>query len=272
MKKFPIALQLYSVRDRMAADFEGTLAAVAALGYDGVEFAGLYGKSAKEVKALCEKYALNPISAHVPFVEMMADPAGVLKTYAEIGCRFVVIPYLTEEYRPGNDRFEEVIAGAVQLGKTAKELGMTLLYHNHDFEFKKIDGKYALDVLYDTVCSDLLQTELDLCWVKVGGEDPANYLRKYTGRAPVVHFKDFSGKIGGKMYALIGIEDNGEEASEFSFRPLGMGCQNIPELLASAEEAEAEWLVVEQDNPSDGLSTIECAQKSIRVLRTYIGD
>jgi sugar phosphate isomerase/epimerase len=270
MKKFPIALQLYSVRDRMARDFEGTLAEVSALGYDGVEFAGLYGKSAVEIKALCQKYNLTPISAHVPFVEMMNNPAGVLQTYAEIGCRYVVIPYLTEEYRPGNVRFDEVIAGAALLGKTAKELGMTLLYHNHDFEFKKIDGKYALDVLYDTVSPDLLQTELDLCWVKVGGEEPASYLRKYTGRAPVVHFKDFSGKIGGKMYALIGIEDDGEAASGFSFRPLGMGCQDISALLSAAEDAGAGWIVVEQDDPSDGLSTIECAKKSIECLKTYM--
>ena len=270
MKQFPIALQLYSVRDRMASDFEGTLAAVSALGYDGVEFAGLYGRSADEVKALCEKYNLVPISAHVPFVDMMADPKGVLQTYAEIGCRYVVIPYLTEEYRPGNERFDEVIKGAALLGRTAKELGMTLLYHNHDFEFKKLDGKYALDMLYDTVSAELLQTELDLCWVKVGGEEPASYLRKYAGRAPVVHFKDFSGKVGGKMYALIGIEDDGEEASEFSFRPLGMGCQNIPELLSAADEAGAEWIVVEQDNPSDGLSSVACAEKSINCLRAYL--
>ena len=270
MKNFPIALQLYSVRDRMARDFEGTLAEVSALGYDGVEFAGLYGKSAVEIKALCQKYNLMPISAHVPFVEMMNNPAEVLQTYAEIGCRYVVIPYLTEEYRPGNARFDEVIAGAALLGKTAKELGMTLLYHNHDFEFKKIDGKYALDVLYDTVSADLLQTELDLCWVKVGGEEPASYLRQYTGRAPVVHFKDFSGKIGGKMYALIGIEDDGEAASGFSFRPLGMGCQDISALLSAAEDAGAGWIVVEQDDPSDGLSTIECAKKSIECLKTYM--
>ncbi len=270
MKKFPIALQLYSVRDRMAQDFEGTLAMVSAFGYDGVEFAGLYGKSAAEVKALCEKYGLTPISAHVPFVEMMKDPVGMMRLYGEIGCRYVVIPYLTEEYRPGNARFDEVIQGAKLLGAAAKEQGMTLLYHNHDFEFKKIDGKYALDVLYESVPADLLQTELDLCWVRVGGEEPANYLRKYTGRAPVVHFKDFSGKIGGKMYALIGIEDDTDASSDFSFRPLGMGCQNIPELLSAAEDAGADWIVVEQDDPSDGLSSIACVEKSISCLQTYM--
>ena len=68
MINFPIALQLYSVRDDMAADFEGTLKKVKELGYDGVEFAGLYGKTAAEVKALCEEIGLTPISAHVPLL------------------------------------------------------------------------------------------------------------------------------------------------------------------------------------------------------------
>ena len=141
MKQFPIALQLYSVREDLEQDFEGTLKKVKALGYDGVEFAGLYGKAPAEIKALCEKHGLTPISAHVPFVDMMADPDKVLGDYAAIGCRFVAIPYLTEEYRPGTDGFQKTIEGARLLGETAKKLGMQLLYHNHDFEFVKIDGK-----------------------------------------------------------------------------------------------------------------------------------
>ena len=267
MKKFSIALQLYSVRDKVAADMEAALAEVAAMGYEGVEFAGLYGKSAAEVKALCKKYDLVPISAHVGFTEMMADPEGVLQTYRDIGCRYVAIPYLGVEYRPGNARFAEVIEGAKLLGQVAKEKGMTLLYHNHDFEFAKIDGKYALEVLYDSVPAELLQSELDLCWVKVGGEEPSAYLRRYTGRAPVVHFKDFSGKIGGKMYGLIGMEDDEEASAEFSYRPLGMGCQDVEALLSATEDAGANWIIIEQDEPSCGLSRMECAKKSIDYLR-----
>lgn len=77
-------------------------------------------------------------------------------------------------------------------GKVAKELGMTLLYHNHDFEFEKINGKYALDILYKEVPADLLETEMDTCWGNVDGEYPPPYIRKYRGRAPVVHLKELS--------------------------------------------------------------------------------
>ena len=274
MKQFPIALQLYSVREDLEQDFEGTLAKVKALGYDGVEFAGLYGKTPAEVKALCEKHGLTPISAHVPFVDMMADPDKVLGDYAAIGCRFVAIPYLTEEYRPGTDGFQKTIEGARLLGETAKKLGMQLLYHNHDFEFVKIDGKYALDVLYDTVPADLLQTEIDTCWVNVGGENPAAYVRKYTGRAPIVHLKDFflSGKKPDQMYELIGIESEKKEEEEktFEFRPLGKGLQDFPAILAASEEAGAQWVVVEQDAPNMDKTPMECAEISIQYLKTLI--
>lgn len=265
----PVAIQLYSVRDAAAADLRGTLQKIKAMGYEGVEFAGLYGHAPAEVKALCAEVGLVPVSAHVPYYDMIADPEGVLAQYAEIGCRYVAIPYLTPECRPGTDGFAKVVENAAMLGKVASKLGMTLLYHNHDFEFQKLDGKYALEVLYDTVSADLLQTELDVCWVRVGGEEPAAYVRKYTGRAPVVHLKDYAGSKSEHMYELIGIESEKKAAEEgpFEFRPVGSGVQDIPAIIAAAEDAGAAWLVVEQDQPSMGLSPMECAEKSISYLR-----
>jgi len=267
--KFPIAIQLYSVRDDMAADFEGTLKKVKALGYDAVEFAGLYGKSAAEVKKLCEEIGLVPLSAHVPFIDMMND-LSLLDVYAEIGCKFIVIPYLTEEYRPGNEKFADVIEGAKVLGKKANELGMKLCYHNHDFEFVKVDGEYALDILYKEVSADLLQTELDTCWVNVGGENPAEYLRKYAGRAEILHLKDFVGSKSENMYALIGIDEDEkkETGGKFEFRPVGSGVQNFPAILAAAEESGVEWVVVEQDMPSMDKTPMECAEMSINYLKS----
>lgn len=266
---FPIALQLYSVRNEAAADFRGTLEQVKAMGYDGVEFAGLHGLTAAEVKNMCEEIGLVPVSAHVPYVDMLADPEGVLGTYKAIGCRYVVVPNLRTEHRPGTDGFAEVIENVKMIGAVAKRLGMTLLYHNHDFEFVKLDGKYALDVLYEKVSADLLQTELDTCWVNVGGENPAGYIRKYAGRAPVVHLKDFFGEKSDDMYELIGIKSTApKRPGNFEFRPVGAGLQNFPEIIKAATDAGTEWLVVEQDNPSMDLSPLECAAKSREYLKS----
>ena len=269
--KLPVAVQLYSVRDDMEKDFYGTISAMKELGYDGVEFAGLFGEDPEKIKAYCEEIGIVPISAHVPYYDMLEYPEAVLADYKTIGVKFVVVPYLTEECRPGTDGFAATVEGIRKIGAAAKELGIQLLYHNHDFEFVKIGEEYALDVLYSTVPEDLLKTEIDTCWVNVAGVNPAEYVEKYTGRAPVVHLKDFkkSGEGNGKLYDLIGIDDEGAEQEEedaFSFMPVGYGVQDMPAILAACENAGAEWVVVEQDNPAKG----ETAMNSVKLSREYL--
>ena len=269
--KLPIAIQLYSVRDDMEKDFYGTIKKVKELGYEGVEFAGLFGKSGAEVKEICDEIGIIPVSAHVPYYDMLENPQAVLKDYKDLGCKYVVVPYLTEECRPGTDGWSATVEGIGKIGAAAKEMGLQLLYHNHDFEFLKIDGEYALDILYNTIPADLLQTELDTCWVNVGGEEPSAYVEKYTGRAPIVHLKDFAGSKGnGPLYKLIGIEEEEAAPAEntFEFRPVGYGCQDWAKIIASAEKAGAEWVVVEQDDPSMEKTPIECAEMSIGYLKT----
>lgn len=277
----PVAIQLYSLRDEMAKDFKGTLKAVKEMGYDGVEFAGLYDHDPKEVKAMCDELGLVPISAHVTTDEYLCDEGGVpavLDRWQAVGVKYVVIPYLVEDRRPGAARWkgEDVKNPTYDLmkavGEGAIERGMQLLYHNHDFEFKnKVDGKYMLEVLYDSFTPELLASELDTCWVNVGGEVPADYIKKFTGRAPVVHLKDFhmTGSLPKHLYALIGIDEEESQAEEntFEFRPVGHGLQDMPAILASSIEAGAKWVVVEQDDPTPGTTPLECAAKSISYLK-----
>jgi len=271
MKKFPIALQLYSVRDFLSEDFEGTIQKVKDMGYDGVELAGTFGKTAAEVKGICERVGIAPISAHVSFVEMMKDPENCMKYYSAVGCKFVAIPHIGSEYLAGGQKFDEFTKDIIILSGVAKKNGMKFLYHNHDFEFAKVNGEYALDILYNTVPANSLETELDTCWVNVGGENPAKYLKKYSGRAPVLHLKDFVGGKSDKMYALIGVDDTNDtknKATAFEFRPVGHGVQDFTSILDAAKSAGTEWVVVEQDSPSCGNTSLECAQMSIDYLKT----
>ncbi len=271
--KLPVAVQLYSVRDEMEKDFYGTIQKMKDLGYDGVEFAGLFGEDPEKIKAFCEEIGITPISAHVPYYDMLADPEKVLSDYSKIGCEYVAVPYLTEECRPGTEGFAATVEGIRKIGEAAKKLGIQLLYHNHDFEFVKIGEEYALDVLYSTIPADLLQTEIDTCWVNVAGVNPAEYIEKYSGRAPVVHLKDFkkSGDKLGKLYDLIGIDDEGEQQEEedaFSFMPVGYGVQDMPAILAACENAGAKWVVVEQDSPAKGDTPLNSVKLSREYLRT----
>lgn len=266
---FSVAVQVYSVRDDAKKDLRGTLEKIKEMGYDGVEFAGLYGYAPADVKKMCDEIGLIPISAHVPYLDMMKDPKGVLSQYAELGVKYVAVPYLTPEYRPGTENFGDVVKNIAMLGSVAKELGMQLLYHNHDFEFVKLNGKYALDILYDEVPADFLQTELDVCWVNVGGEVPADYIRKYSGRTPVVHLKDFYGEKSEDMYELIGINATApKRPGNFEFRPVGSGLNDFPAILAAAKDAGAGWVIVEQDQPSMGLTPLQCIAKSREYLKS----
>ena len=270
MKKFPVALQLYSVRDAMAEDLEGTLKAGSEMGYAGVEFADLFGRTPEEMRDLCKKYNLTPISAHENYYAMLADPEKVLGDYATIGCKYVAIPWFDWKFDE-TKTYAEFIKNVRMLGAVAKSKGIIMLYHNHDFEFEKMDGQYRLDRLYSDVSADLLQTELDVCWVNVGGENPATYIRKYDGRTPVVHLKDFAGQKSDKMYALIGVDDGDkkeETTQEFEFRPVGYGLQKFPEILEAATESGAQWVVVEQDRPSMGKTSMECAAMSREYLKS----
>lgn len=269
----PVAVQFYSVRDDAEKDFYGTLKKIKELGYDGVEFAGLFNHSPEEVRDMCEEIGIIPVSAHVPIDDMVKDIEGSVAAYKTIGCKYIAVPYVTEERRPGAERFAETVEDIKKIGAECKKNGMTLLYHNHDFEFIKIDGEYGLDILYNSVDKDLLQTELDTCWVNVGGEVPAEYILKYTGRAPVVHLKDFVMKGKDKpqkLYDLIGIDDEADSADEddFSFKPVGYGVQDFPAIIASAEKAGAKWLVVEQDQPDKGNTPLNAVKMSIEYLNT----
>jgi Sugar phosphate isomerases/epimerases len=271
MQQLLLALQVYSVREDAEKDFKGTMQKVKEIGYDYVELAGLYGMNAEKVKEILDETGVKAISAHVPLAELSGDAEQVVSDYVKIGCKYIAIPYLTDDLRPNTPGFQEVLAKIPAIGRACRDHGAVLLYHNHDFEFVRMpDNSYGLDYLYDHITADLLQTELDTCWIKVAGEDPVAYLHKYAGRCPVVHLKDFY-KEGNpdNLYELIGIESNGnqdQKKGKFEFRPIGYGMQVMPEIVEAAGECGAKLLVVEQD-ASVGRSAMEAVKMSRDYLR-----
>jgi sugar phosphate isomerase/epimerase len=268
-KSLPVALQLYTVRDFAEKDFSGTMKKIKEMGYDYVETAGLYGLAAAAVREEFNNAGLCAISAHVPIDELIADTEAAVDRYITIGCKYIAIPYLGSGMRPGDGSFDEVLKKIAAIGRVSTAKGVTLLYHNHDFEFITMpDGSFGLDYIYSAVPSNLLKTELDTCWIKVAGQDPAAYIRKYTGRAPVVHLKDFRGSKSENMYELIGTDEKkAESGGKFEFRPVGYGLQDFPAILRASLDAGTEYVVVEQDSSSD-CTSIEAAAKSRAYLKS----
>lgn len=137
MAKLPVAVQVYSVREDAEKDFKGTIQKIKDIGYDAVELAGLYGMSAQEVRKVLDEVGIRALSAHVPYVELIGDTEKTIDDYITIGCEYIAVPYLTEEYRPGTPEYPHVIEEIERIGRACKQKGVTLLYHNHDFEFAK---------------------------------------------------------------------------------------------------------------------------------------
>lgn len=231
MTKLPIGLQVYSIREEAEADFVKTMQEVKDMGYDGVELAGLYGHKPEEIRDWLKEIGLVPISAHVPYAELRDDLQGTVAAYAVIGCKYIAIPFLGEEERYGSKAFDQVLAYISVIAEECKKYNIILMYHNHEFEFQKTEeGEYVLDFMYRTLSEDVLQTEIDTCWVKAAGVDPISYIKKYENRCPVVHLKDFTGK------------------KPVEFTAVGQGIQDIAGILEASGESGARWVIVEQDS------------------------
>lgn len=249
MKTLPVALQVYSIRDYAADHFKEAMQEVKRMGYDGVELAGLYNLSPVEIRDILNENGLIPVSAHVPYSEFERDLQGTIDSYVTIGCRYLAIPILSEEDRYGTGNFEKVMEKLPTIARACKKSGVTLLYHNHAFEFEKTEeGEYVLDYMYRTIPADELQVELDTCWVKVAGVDPVQYLRQYAGRCPIVHLKDYNGK------------------DPLEFRAVGHGVQDFPAILEESVSIGSEWVIVEQDRHYDH-TAMEDADLSREYLR-----
>ncbi len=266
----PIAIQLYSLRNEMEKDVESTLKAVKEYGYNGVEFAGLCGKTPEEMKSLLVEIGLVPVSAHIPLCDLRNDLDKVINDYKAVGCKNLVVPYLPDEDRPAGEGFKKVVADLELFGEIIRNAGMTLSYHNHDFEFVRMEtGEYGFDYLYSNTSPENLLVQQDTCWVRVAGESPIAYLEKYANRCPLLHLKDFVGEKSENMYNLIGIEETKTDAPQsFEFRPVGYGVQDFKSIISTAEKCGVEWLIVEQDEPSMDKSPLECAKMSIEYLKT----
>lgn len=275
-KKLPVGVQLYSVRTDLEKDFYGTLKQIREMGYAGVEFYGeYYGNDVVQVKRWCTELGLIPFSNHVPFQQMIDDVDKVIADNTVLGVQYIVFPYMDEASRPGIDpaQFKETVAKLGEIGAKVRAAGFQLLYHNHDFEFVALpDGTLGYNAIFSSNARENLQNELDVCWADYAGQDAAAILEQYKGGTPVVHLKDYKleGHLNSAPYALIGISTDNtmkDEGGSFEYRPLGCGQMDMERIIRAAIDCGTQWLCVEQDEPSMGLSRLQGVAKSVEYLR-----
>lgn len=224
-----IGLQLYSVRDAMLTDAVGTLKKLAAIGYKELESAGsqkgnYYGLSPKEVKQVCSDLGLTMRSGHVHINESWQKSVDEA---AEIGQEYLVCSSLPSSGQT-IDNYKKVADIFNKAAEDCKKAGITFGYHNHDYEFDKVNGKVLYDVLLENTDPDLVKMELDLGWVVVTGNDPLVYFEKFPNRFPLWHLKDMKKEV--------------HESTEF-----GKGQIDIKKMLQHAKKSGMKYFFVEQE-------------------------
>lgn len=261
-----VGLQLYTLRDLMKKDPEGTVARVAQIGYKEVEFAGYFGKSPQEVRAILEKDGLAAPSTHVGYDIVEKKWGETLDTAHAIGHKFVVCPWIDEKQRKTPDGWKRAAELFNQAGESAQKAGIQFAYHNHAFEFEPseaLGGKMPYDFLLAETDPKHVKMEMDLCWITVGGQDPVKYFDRYPGRFPLVHVKDWTTKgPGGNDYGGA----TGASKKPGHMTDVGKGEIDWKRIFAQSGKAGIQHYFVENDEPKSPFEDIQISYEYLAKL------
>jgi sugar phosphate isomerase/epimerase len=248
----PAGIQLYTVKDELAKDFDGTLKKVAAIGYKEVEAAGFYNKSAAQFRKSIESAGLTVPSAHYSLQDLLEGFDAKLAFAHELGLQYIVcsFPFVANPGRFHAEKYYEEISQGItlddwkwnfeqfnRLGEQTKKAGIKLGYHNHNIEFRTLNGVLVYDELLRLTDPGVVKMEMDCGWVAGTGHDPVAYLEKYPRRYELLHVKDI--KPGPPT-----TEGEGTGSTE-----LGHGTIDWKKVFAAAKKASVKHYFVEQEEP-----------------------
>jgi sugar phosphate isomerase/epimerase len=231
--KIPVGVQLYSVREQCAKDLPGTLAAVARIGYQGVEFAGYHGHSAKELRKLLDDLGLVACGTHTPYESVLGDKlAQTIEFNRTLGNKFLIVPWMEGKSK---EQWLDKAGLFNELADKVKADGMWIGYHAHAHDFQKFDGESAWDLFFGHTKREVIM-QLDTSNCRDGGADPVAVLKKYPRRAKTIHIK----ANGGGPEAVYG-EDKVDWKGVFGFCETKGGTQ---------------WYVVEHESSKDPIAAV----------------
>jgi sugar phosphate isomerase/epimerase len=248
-----IGLQLYTVRDAMKSDFEGTIAKVAQIGYKEVEFAGYFEHSPKDISAVLKNNGVTAPSCHAPYETVEHKWEQQIEAAHTIGHKFIVCPWIDPKQRLEPGGMKRAADLFQKAGEASLKAGIQFAYHNHTFEFQPseaLGGKLPYDVLLATD-PKYVEMELDLCWISVAGKDPVEYFNKYPGRFPLVHVKDMKTLPKGADAASADPEKVMSDMTD-----VGSGVIDWKRIFPHSEQAGIRHYFVEQDSPADAFASI----------------
>ncbi|MFN4179892.1 MAG: sugar phosphate isomerase/epimerase family protein [Armatimonadota bacterium] len=255
MRKIPVAVQLYSVREDCAKDLLGTLKAIAEMGYEGVEFAGYHGRSAEELRKILDDLGLKVAGTHTGIDTLRGDELKrTIEFNQTLGNKFLIIPWIGEEWRRTKEDWLRFADFLNELAEKVKPEGMFVGYHNHHFEFQQqFDGQNLWDILFSATKPEVVM-QLDTGNAMHGGisaEEVVNILKRYPGRAKTIHLKEFSST---NPKAILG-------EGEVKWKEVLTLCDSI---------GGTEWFIIEQETYA--YTPIECVRKCLENLKAITAE
>jgi len=205
----PVGLQLYSVRNLLPKDFEGTLHQLAAAGYKEVEAAGYFDKTAADFGNALQKAGLKCVSTHHQLVQLKSQFNQLIEYGQALGLEYIICSWAGVHRDPARtgdlnlDDWRYVADQFNEIGQKVKGAGMTFGYHNHTVEFGKENGIVYFDELLKRTDPKVVVFEMDCGWVVAGGHNPVEYLSKYPERFPLLHVKDMVKGSDGKWRNVV---------------------------------------------------------------------
>jgi sugar phosphate isomerase/epimerase len=249
-----IGLELYTVRDALKKDFEGTLARVAKIGYQEVELAGYFADlnnlspPPQRAREILGSNGLAAPSTHVGYTLLAAESwPRVIEASQVLGHKYIVNPGIAPELQKTAEGWKQAAAVFNRAGNESMRSGIQFAYHNHVVEFKPVDGKLPYDILLSECDPKLVKMEMDLGWAHHAGADALAYFAKNPGRFPLVHVKDFDAQ--GEMTEV------------------GKGVVDWKAIFAKADVAGIKHYFVEHDNPRSPFASIQTSYEYLKELR-----
>jgi sugar phosphate isomerase/epimerase len=240
-------LQLFTVRDLLDADLDGTLRSIAEIGYRTVELAGLARASARDMGANLQRHKLEVPSMHAGYERLGQDLDAVLAEAHVLGVEFLVCPSIDADQRVTTDDWKRVCRSLGRIAQKIRGHGLSLAYHNHDFEFVPLaDGTIPFELMMRETDPRDIKLELDMYWVAKAGRDPVKLLKDSQGRVLLVHLKDLAA--------------NGSTAE------LGRGVLEMEPIIRSALSVGVKHLFVEQDSSKDPLASVRTSFRFLERL------
>jgi len=247
-----LVAQLYTRRDftQTPEGVRKTFLKVKEIGYNAVQVSGFGPIDPYQLKDLADEADVKIAATHVSYDRMKNDFDALVKEHKLWNCKYIGLGSMPSEYSKSYEGYEKFAEECSDIARKFTDAGLRFIYHNHNFEFEKFNGKTGLEILFEKTDPNVFDFEIDTYWIQAGGANPVKWIKKVDGRMDVIHFKDMAIKDRKQVFAEI-----------------GEGNLDWPDIISACYKIGVKWYCVEQDIcPGDPFESLAISFRNLKEL------